>query len=370
MKFTVSTKPLSQGLELGVINNNISKFFRKSCLAQVTASSNTLTINLEAASIVSEIILKGFSDDQGVTKTIFVDCLVLKQLVSTFEASTTVFEFVEGGLILHSGNSKFTLPKLVEDDELSLDVPLLPDYAPTEFIDVSSEGWKFIKDRQMYAIAMSFIHPVYTKIWVGNSSDVLVGDFDNSIFTYSNKIKFGENCLLSDTIVNLMNSLPENAKMVKNPEDGSYTVTVYSDSFSYISQFKPSYEADPDVGSYHSEMILDMMTSPENHVCVNRNAILKFINQASLLSSGSESTIRLSVSGNVFELSDENTEFKTDYKGTCNEFSESFKTTFLHDAISHYTEDEIYIAPAYSDDEITGIIIWTDDMHTALGGAE
>ena len=122
MNFNVSTKPLTDALNLGVINQNVSKFYQKSCLAQVTASKRDLKINLEASNVLSELHLRGSGDSEE-TVTTFVDCLLLKQLVSTFEANVTTFEFTEGGLILHSGKSKFTLPKMIDDSELELNSP-------------------------------------------------------------------------------------------------------------------------------------------------------------------------------------------------------------------------------------------------------
>ena len=67
-------------------------------------------------------------------------------------------------------------------------------------VKIDNSDWKFVKDYQMYAIGMSFVHPVYTQVWIGSEGDVIVGDFDNSIFTFSKKNKLGKTCLLSNTI--------------------------------------------------------------------------------------------------------------------------------------------------------------------------
>lgn len=106
MKFTCNTKPLMDALDIGVINQNVSKFFKKSCLAQITASQRELKLNFEASKICSEVILKG-SGDSDETSVVFVDCLLLKQLVNTFESATTIIEFTDSGIVLHSGKAQF-----------------------------------------------------------------------------------------------------------------------------------------------------------------------------------------------------------------------------------------------------------------------
>ena len=75
-KFTVSTKPLIDGLNLGILNANISNFFQRSTMAQVTANKNTLVINLEAAFIYSEVEFKGMGTEDE-SATIFVNSSLL-----------------------------------------------------------------------------------------------------------------------------------------------------------------------------------------------------------------------------------------------------------------------------------------------------
>lgn len=368
MKFVVSTKPLTDALNLGIVNQNVSKFYQKSCLAQLTADRRTLRINLEASYVLSEILLRGSGDSDDV-HTIFVDCLLLKQLVSTFEANTTTLEFTEGGLILHSGKSKFTLPMMIEGSELELASPGKSD-ASSEVIDIDKSDWKFIKEYQMYAIAMSFIHPVYTRVWVGQSGDVVVGDFDNSLFTHSKKSKLGRTCLLSDTIINLFNSLPEGAKLTKL--DTSYLINVKTDGFEYCSQFTPQYETDEGVGSYNSEIILGMMETDDSvAVKINSAAINKFLNQAALLSSNTEDVIKLFVSDNNLCLKDNNVDCKLPLDSAAAfEYEVEFKTSLLKSVVSNFDEDEISIAPMVQEDETVGIILWTKNMTTVLAGVD
>ena len=367
MKFIVSTKPLCDGLDLGVINANVSKFYQKSCVAQVSADKHNLKINLEAASIVSEIRLKG-SGDSDQLNTIFVDSLLLKQLVSTLDSSTVTLEFTEGGLILHSGKSKFTLPKVLDAVDVELKAPSTA-YESTNVIDIDKADWKFIKENQMYAIAMSFIHPVYTKVWVGESCDVLVGDFDNSLFTHSKKTKLGNTCLLSDTIVNLFNSLPDGAKLIRFGDE--YIINVKTDGFEYIAQFTPDYESNENIGSYNSDIILSMMNRSTEHVTFNAPALNKFLSQAALLSTSTEDSITLSVGDGLLKLSDNNVDCSIVVNGDIpGSYSVEFKTAMLKSVISKYGEESVCISPMKQGEDVAGVIIWNDDLTTVLAGVE
>lgn len=370
MNFTVSTTPLTNALNLGVISQNVSKFYQKSCLAQVTASRRVLKINLEASFVLTELLLNG-SGDSDEEVTIFVDSLLLKQLVATLESSTTTLEFTDGGLILHSGKSKFTLPKMLDAAELELTAPSRTSAGCPE-IDVDKSDWKFIKDFQMYAIAMSFIHPVYTRVWVGTEGDVLVGDFDNSVFTHSKKSKLGKTCLLSDTIVNLFNSLPEGAKLTQL--DKSYLINVKTDGFEYSSEFTPQYEEDEGVGSYNAQIILEMMKRvEENAVTVNVAAINKFLGQAGLLSNNNEDVIKFSYANNEVSLTDKNVDCKVDAetKHDVKPYEVEFKTVLLRSVIANCDEDVISVAPMIQEGNvIAGITLWTKNMTVVLAGID
>lgn len=376
MKFIVSTKPTKSALDLAIINSNVSKFYSKSCLAEVSANANTLTINLEAASIVSEVKLKG-SGDTDEASTVFVDSLVLKQLIASFDSPTIIFEFTESGLVLHTGKSKFTLPKMLDDSDMALARPLkVLELSNCVNVDVDSSAWKFVKDHQMFAIAMSFVHPVYTNVWVSDGDDVVVGDFDNSIFTHSHKSNLGCCCLLSDTIVNLLMSLPEGSKIVRDPESRSYIINGSTDSFDYIAQFTPKYESDPGVGSYNADMVLSMMPdSSDQAVTLDSDKISKLLNQASLLSTSSEDTITLSVRDKQAWLHDNNVNGSVDIKPSCDwdkikEYSVEFRTALLKSAMSNYSGD-ISIYPCMADDDIVGGVVMKDkDVTTLLAGVE
>lgn len=371
MNFTLNTKPLADALNLGVIPSNVSKYYSKSCLAQLTADRHQLRINLEASSISTEILLKG-SGDQDEPVTAFVDCLILTQLVGTIETATLTIEYVEGGIVLHAGKSKFNLANMAPDGVGELARPnLAPDGAIKVKIDNSD--WKFVKDYQMYAIGMSFVHPVYTQVWIGAEGDVIVGDFDNSIFTFSKKNKLGRTCLLPNTIINLFNTLPEGAEI--SQLDRSYRVDLKTDAYEYASEFIPKYEEDEGVGSYSSEMILPMAAkNAENSIEVQVAPLNKFLGQASLLSSGSENKISFAYENGEVQVKDENVDCKLEVKGNCKNFNIEFKADLFKSMLSNIDAETLHISP--TEQEIDGqlvvisIVAWTDNLAIVLGGVE
>lgn len=373
MKFTLSSRPFADALNLGVIPSNISKYYSKSCLAQLTADRHTLRINLEASSISTEMLLKG-SGDQDEAVTTFVDCLVLTQLVGSIEASTVTIEYVEGGIVLHAGKSKFNLANMIADNAGELVRPSAAQEGATK-IKLDNSDWKFIKDYQMYAIGMSFVHPVYTQVWIGDQGDVIVGDFDNSIFTFSKKNKLGRTCLLSNTIINLFNTLPEGAEITQL--DRSYRVDLKTDAFEYISEFTPKYESDEGVGSYSSDMILPMVVkNADNSIDVPVAPLTKFLSQASLLSTGSdaEAKVTFSYENGEVQVKDDNVDCKLEVKGTCQNFNIEFKSALLKSMLNNVDKETIHLSPVAQEVDgqqiVTSIVVWTDDLAVVLGGIE
>ncbi len=367
MKFTLSTKPLSDALDLGVIPGNISKYYRLSCLAQLTATRQELRINLEASNVVTELTLVGTGDEDGPV-TGFVDCLVLKQLVGTFEANTTTIEYTEGGVILHSGSSKFTLPFLAESADGELRRPqAAPEGAATVPVDL--KDWKFIKDYQMYAVALSFVHPIYTNAWIGQDGDVIVGDFDNSLFTFSKKSKLGRTCLLPDTIINLFNSLPEGANITLM--DKSYRIDLKTDAYQYTSEFSPKYEDEDNNGNYSAAAIMgSLQKSEENSIKVPVAPIAKVLSQADLLSSSGDNKIQFNVVGDQLRIYDDNVDCKVKFEGNCPEFNIPLNSSQFKSIIGHVDEDTIKISPAWMDNSVAGLTIWTDNLTVMVGAVD
>lgn len=367
MNFSVATKPLSNALNLGVVNANISKYYSKSGLAEITADRRNLTINLEASFLLSEIVLRGSGDSDEVAK-VFVDAALLKQLVSTLDSEVTQIEFIENGIVLHSGKSKFQLPQIVDATQFSLNKPTKEVSASAVTVPLKKEDWKFIKDHQMYAIALSFVNPVYTCVWLGAEGNVLVGDVVNGIFTHSLKSNLGETCLLSDTIINLFDSMPEGAKLTKLEK--SYILNVETDSFAFASEFTPQYEETDNLGSYNAEIFLEMMKEDLNFVEINTTQLSKFMSQAAILSTSVEDTITLSVTPELLTLKDNNIDCKLDIKYTGQPYELKFQSTILKSAISNMDEDKVKISCLMQNDVPSGIILSTQNMMTLLGAVE
>ncbi len=363
MKFTVSTKPLKNAIDLGIIKENISKFNQKSCLAQVTATRDTLRINIEAPSIYTEISLRG-SGDSDESTTIFVDCALLRQLIDSFDKDITSLDFIDGGIVLHSGSSKFTLPKLVDANNLSLNRPA--DTVEGDSIELKSSDWKFVKDHQMFAISIWMIHPVYTRVWIGEDGKVIVGDIDNVIFTLSNKSNLGSTCLLNPTIIHLFTNLPEGSKISK--VDNSYVLSVETDGYTLVSQFIPEYETDEGVGSYNSEAILTTLVKPENYIEVDVAPIIKFLNQADIVATSEDTYTNFKVADNVLTLNRGSGDFKVNVNkvGDLVDYAGDFKSTFFKSIFSSIDGDKIKIGPIYNEGEISGSIFWTDNLSIVL----
>lgn len=365
MKFLTNTKPFADALALGVINSNVSNYHKKSNIVQLTATENSLRINVEAAQICSQMTLKG-QGDAGQTATIFVGSLLIKQLASTLESNTITLEFADNGLIIHSGKSKYTLPKMIDESDIELTAPQIGDYNGGA-ISIDKSDWKFIKDRQMYALALSFIHPVYTKVWIGDEGDVLVGDFGKGLFTHSVKSKLGSTCLLSDTIVNLFTALPDGAKICKLDRD--YVISYMSDSFEYLTQFTPLYEADEGIGSYNSNIFLPMMVPPADGISFNPAALNKALSQSELLSSTDDKKIEFSVSEGHLRIKDNNVDCDIPVTGAVTDFTLKFFTESLHKMIANYPDEAVKLSPMIQEGEAAGVIIWTNELTTILAGA-
>ena len=367
MKFTVNTKPLQDALSLAVVKSNVSKFYKKSGLAKVTADRHNLQINFEAAYVTSEVKIKG-SGDEETSDARYVDNLLLHDLISTFESDLTQIEFVDGGLILYSGKSKFNVPQILQENELDLEKPhpVDPSY-PT--IDLNKPNWQFIKDHQMFAISMSFIHPVYTRLWVSDKNDVIVGDFDNSLFTHSMKSVLGTTCLLSDTVINLLTSVPETTKLMKL--DDSYLINVSTDAYSYLAEVKLQSESDEGVGDYNADIILGTFKVPEGESTkVARGPMLKLLGQSELLSKDANKTINISVNGQNIDISDADVHgtFAATEPATA-VYDVVFKTSDLKSILSNLDEDVITMAPTMRDEAtgvVGGVVFSTSNMEIVI----
>lgn len=364
MKFRVNTKPVVSGLDLAIINSNITKFFQKSVIVQLTVDNGSLRVNTEASSIRSELVFSGEATGEG-ANMVFVDSLLFKNLMGTISSDVIELEFKEDGLTVYSGKSHFNLPNVVSGTDLQLIRP--QEITNTEAgIDVNSENWEFIKDQQLYAIAMSFTHPVYRNVWLDGEGNVLVGDFDNSIFTHSQKSCLDDTCLLTDTIVNLLTTVPEDSKIIKVGDN--YEIFVEKDSFTYLCEFIPKYESE-DVGDYSAPMILDLFDHSDSSIMLDLTKISTYIKQAELFATTTDATITMKTEGEILKLKNKNVDCEVSIVNPFEDFTIDFKISFLKDALSHMDKDEIHIAPLVQEDEgVIGLIMWTDSMSTVISG--
>lgn len=377
MKFTMSTKPLSTALDLAVIKENISDQWMKSCLAQLTVRGRDLVINLEADRIASELRFSGAPESEAMECSVFVDCLLLKQLVATLESSTVELEFVGApgdvsALVLHAGKSKLTLPKMIDGDELSLTAPRESDYDAANSVEIDKSGWKFVKDHQMYALSMSFTYPVYTYVYVSEDGDVIAGNINTSLFTYSDKSNLKKTCLLKDTIINLFNTLPEGSKII--PGEDKYLITVSTDSFDYVAEFSPRYESEPDIGSYNADLLKEELQHPVTCLDVNPSVILKTLNQSLLLSGGdSQADITFHIESGLMRVFDDRVERSVDLKGyvTDNPVDIKFGVKDILSVFKTYSSDDVHVGVTFDEDgECKAFVIWDDEFTTVLGGVD
>ena len=368
MRFTLNTKPFQEALSLAVVDANINSMYQPSILAQLVATRDKLTLNFEASRILSEVQVYGVgdSDEEGVA---IVSNKMLKQLVSTLDTNTIIIEFVEGGITIYSGKSTFSIPNIVDVLTMKLDKPSRNLGGVS--IPVDKAKWKFIKDNQMYAVAMSFVRPVYTRVWVGDDTDIVTGDMDMSLFTHSNMSDLHSKCLISDTVVNLINSLPEGASL--HPVDDSYVVTVVNDSYSYSSQIFIEYEDAPNTGNYMADVILDMMSHPDESICVNLAALQKILSQSAIFLEGgkADATIHFALKDNVVSLHDKNINGQVPIvSGDFRDFDIEFKTELLSSVLKHFDSENVNVSVLKTDDEDAGLLFWDEYMTTMLAGVE
>lgn len=363
MQFTLSTKPLQKATDLGIIKANITKFYKRSNLVQLTANRNSLVVNIEAAGIKTQMTLPG-SGDSDTTAIVILDCATFKGLIDSIDTEIMTIEYVSGGIQVYSGSSKFTVPQLIDATDLQLDAPTA-EYSTESAITINPAEWQFVRDHQMYAIAKKGKHPVYENVWVGENKDTLVGDYDISLFTYSKYGNFDKTCLFPASIVNLFASIPEGSTIT--PVGKSYVLTVETDSYSLVTEISPKYEDDDSVGSYNSAIILGMLNHPDQHIQLDVGQISKFIGQTSLLKTNTDVAYTFAVENGEFKLSDRSNSYTASVDSDL-AYTVKFKADLFKNAISNFDSDVISIAPIMRNDRAIGCLFWTDTLTTLLAG--
>lgn len=365
MIFTCNTKPLITAVSQVVIDANISRFFRKSGILQLTANKDSIRIGSEASYILSEATINGAGDlDEEVT--IFVDALQFKKLISTFTTDLVSFEYSDNSLTIRSGKSKFILPKMVDESEIAFNRPfsdITEDMVP---ITVSAEKWKFIKNRQMFSVSEDATFPIYRYVWFGADGDVLAGNYDISLFTRSKMGDIPDTCLLSSTIINLLTNLPQDTKLYKY--DKHYIISYANDSYSFTSEFEPQYESD-EFGNYSADVILGMcgFINPEIPVKLDCDAVNKFLNQLDILNNIPDARIKLIVKPNECHMVGNTSEIVFDSDALVEEYELTLKLNTFKSVISKYS-GEIEICPLRRDENVVAIKVSDGQMATVVGG--
>lgn len=373
MKFVVNTKPLKNVTNLGIIKANVSKYFYRSNLVQITANRDTLKLNIEASGIKTRMTLKG-SGDEDTERSILLDCLTFKNLIDSIDKDVVSIEFVAGAIYIHAGTSKFAISQTLDVNDVQLDEPD-DRYIGDTPIEIKPADWQFVKDHQMYAISTSENHPVYKNVWVGNDRDVIVGDFDCSLFTYSKNGNFDATCLLPPSLINLFTSIPEGSTVTKVGK--AYLLNITTDSYSMITEFTPKYEDDDSVGSYNSQIILGMLNHPDKYITVATTPIIKFINQAAIISqSDVDKVIDFSVNDGQLVLTNKSSSYSMEVIDVSN-YTVKFATDFIKSVLANFDTDTVNIAPMtrnmVGDNGQTvpvtiGCIFWSDTLTTVLAG--
>ena len=373
MKFTVSSKALKNVTSLGIIKANISQFYYRSNVAQITATQDALKINIEASGIMTEMTLKG-SGDEDTTKSVMIECAKFKNLIDSIDNDIITLEFIEGGIYVHAGRSKFAIPQLMDTNDAQLNAPN-QGLTRDSVITIKPEDWQFVKDHQMYAISKSEKRPVYKNVWVGENKELIVGDMDISLFTYSNYGEFDTTCLLPPSLINLFISIPEGARIARCGR--TYLLEIETDSYSMVTEFTPKYEDDETVGSYNAKIILSKLVHPENFVTVDISSIIKFINQASIVNQADVGKItEFIIADNQLTLNNRTNSCSMEVTSSEN-YQVNFATEFLKRVLSGFDADQVNIAPMYGNmvtpdgqqiQRVIGCIFWTEKLTAILAG--
>ena len=366
MKFVISTKPLKSVTNLGIIKANITKHDHRSHVVQLTATGDTLKINIEATSIKTRMQLHGSGDSKG-PAIIIVDCARFKALLDSIENDVITLEFADGALYVHAGTSKFAIPQIFDAHDAQLNEPT-DEYSFEGTTTIKPTNWQFIKEHQLYAIATKEERPVYRNVWVGKDHDVIVGNVDIGMFTFSKKSDFDNTCLLPLSLINLFATIPEGSTLSKFGR--SYVLNINTDSYSLITEFIPKYEDDESVGSYRSDIILSKAIHPEAYITVDVGPLIKFIGQTSIFrDSDVDKAMQFNVANGKLTLKNKSNSYVANVSKDVT-WEILFNIDYFKSVISNFDADKINIAPVVDiEGKVTGCQFWTDDLTAVLAGA-
>lgn len=373
MKFTSNVKPLQDVLDLVVVPSNISKFYAKSTILQVSIDSKgQLILNSEADSVISEARLKG-SVDKIESTTTFVDSVQFKALIATLDSPTVQLDFDGGHIVVQSGRSKFSIPNPGIDGTMALQSPVEP--SGTEF-DLKSDIWKSVKDKQMYSLSDNFVKLVYTYIFNG-TKEIMVGDYMNGLFTRTPKVGLPSQCLLSSNVVSVILSVDNDSKGYH--VDRSFVIVSTTDTYQFISELKPKYETSPEVGSYNSEMISELFTKADmDGILLPIVKVKLLLLQSNLLLEGDSPSIKWSCADNILRFTSDKGEVDGEIEGKLTgkpkKWELEFKLKNIMSVISNLDGENIGVYPSFQeegDEVICNALVFKDDsVEVILAGLE
>ena len=263
---------------------------------------------------------------------------------------------------------------MLDVNDVQLTEPI-DNYSTTGSITIRPSDWQFVKDHQLYAVSASETRPVYKNVWVSDKKDVVTGDMDRGLFTYSKACDFGSTCLLPASLVNLFTTIPEGATITKADRD--YILDIEADSYKMITQFTPRYEDDESIGSYHAEIVMDKFKHPDEHIILDIVPMVKFINQNAILAnSDKDKVLGFAVDNGTLTLSTPSNSYSMPADTTKN-YSIYFDIEFIKPLLASFDTDKINMAPmsrmAEDDDgkqfeQVYGLSFWSDTLTMVLAG--
>lgn len=370
MRVEVSTAALKNALNLAIINSNISTYFPKTALLQVTVDGTTVRVNSEYASVVSEVCFDVESAASGDILSVFVESVRLKKIVSTITANTIGLDIEASHITIIVGGSRYTVPCIVDVAGMQFRRPSVSDEVLNNHDTiVHKNSWKFVKDHQMFALAESESIPVYRNAWIGSTGDVVVGDLINSVFTHFDGQSLGKSCLLSSNIINILNSVPDNTNIVCI--GASYVLHSVSDTFSYYSEILPQYES-VEVGKYNADLIISMLDSDDpNSISVETAELLKAINQSAILSDDKDSKLTVMVAKDRIAIVCDNMNSVITANGGGDElYKLDFQYNLIKSVVSNIDSTTVRIKRMVRDGNLVGLIFIGDHIRIVLAGIE
>lgn len=381
MDVTLSTEALKSGLSTLILDSSISKFNPKSCITRITMSSGILQLDTEYADIKSRLKINCISDVDDL-KVIYVESSVFKKLINSLNTGDVVLEISDKDsttLVVRAGKSKFYVPQIAEyqDVKFGIDSADIEDMA--KLFDNSTKfdfsAWKFISNYQLYALADSVTAlKAYTNVYVGEDNAIIVGDYNNNLFTYSNKNTVFDSCMIPGSVVKLLISYPEDSSVARG-DNGLWYIMCQSenDNYSLVSEFKTLEESD--TLNYQSDKILPLMVH-DNKLAVtipNLASIKDVLAQGSVLvNNKNDYVINLSVENGKLRVYGNNMEYVENVDNSEINFTVGFRLQHFIDTISHLDSNEITIMPKYRKDRngneiVIAILIWTENLTVVLG---